>query len=126
MPSESIKIIAAANAEISTFLSCAAANNSRPNHSDHPWPAITTDLPAIAAAIEKAGVAIRTLISSENLDSNTRAQLDLYVKNLQSLRGLLSRLLVTTEEQRKQLADKTGRAHEMKSWLNTLQSTKCD
>lgn len=126
MSSEPLKIIATANAEISAFLSRASIDYSRHNQPDPVWPAISSDLPAIAAAVEKAGVVVGHLTSSENLDTETREQLGLYTKNLQSLKSILSRLLVAAQEERKRLADNTGKAYETMSWLKTLQSTEID
>lgn len=126
MSSESLKIIAAANTKISAFLSCASIDDNCRNKSDHVWPPINFDLPAIAETIEKAGVAVGVLIPCENLDIKAREQLNLYIENLQSLKSVLSRLLAAAQEKRKRLADKTGKAYETMSWLNTLQSTEID
>ena len=123
MSPESLRIIASANIELSSFLSHASANNSGDADT---LPAIEAQLPAIAATIEKAGHAIGSSALSENLDQETRVQIGLYVQNLQKLKTLLSQLLGAAQGRRQLLADHTLRTLEAQSWLSTLQLTKID
>jgi hypothetical protein len=127
MSPESLKIIASANAELCSFLNQASANgHGRGVPPDDALAAIAAQLPAIAATIQKAGRAIGPSIHSENLDRESRSQIDLYAQSLQKLKTLLSPLLVQAEARRQQLAHITGKIHETLSWFNSLKLTETD
>lgn len=126
MSDDALKIILSANAEISAFLKQFPADGPTHHDPDGLLSVIDTRLPSIAATISKAGFAIGPLVLSDNLDQESRAQLDLYTENLRKLKALLSPLLVIAEERRKQLADNAGKARETLSWLSTLRSTIVD
>lgn len=120
---ESLRIIASANTELSSLLSHASEKNSRDADK---LLAIEPQLPAIAATIEKAGHAIGSSGLSQDLDQETRVQIDLYVQNLQKLKTLLGQLLSAAQARRRHLAGCTLRIREAQSWLGTLNLTKID
>ncbi len=120
---ESLRIIASANAELSSLISQASVKNSR--GADR-LPVIDAQLPAIAATIEKAGHAIASFAFSGDLDQETRIQIDLYIQNLQRLKTLLAQRLAAAQARRRHLAGCTLRTRQAQSWLGTLELTKID
>lgn len=124
MSPESLKTIAAANAEIAEFLDRALAEGR--GNSARTLSAIEAQLPAIAATLEKAGVALGPSIRTETLDHESRLQVELYIRNLKQLRELLPPLLASAEVQRRRLATGAGKVREAIAWLRALQSTEID
>lgn len=126
MLSESLKIIAEANAEIAGFLDRAMAEGLDRGDPAGALVAIEPQLPAIAATLEKAGAALGPSIRSETLDAESKLQIELYTQNLQRLRELLLPLLASAEVQHRRLATGAGKVRETIAWLRALQSTKVD
>ncbi|MEJ2006652.1 MAG: hypothetical protein P8Z30_00600 [Acidobacteriota bacterium] len=126
MSPESLKTIISANAALSGFLRRVSAASAGNGHPDNILPAILDGLPEIAATIEKAGFVVTPSVLSENLDRESKTQIDLYTENLRKLKSLLSRLLDSAEARRNQLADGTGKLRDTMSWLRTLKATETD
>lgn len=126
MSPESLKTIAAANAEIARFLNLALAEGLGGNNPAKALSAVEAQLPAIAATLEKAGGVLGPSIRTEALDHESRLQVELYTRNLQRLRELLPPLIASAEVQRRRLATGAGKIREAIAWLRALQSTEMD
>lgn len=126
MTPESLKIIAEANAELSSFLNQVSAQASVQGSTGGNLRAIEVRLPAIAATLEKAGRLLGPTRLTENPDPESRKQTDLYAQNLRRLKSCLLSLQASAEARRQRLAENTGKARETLSWLSALQSTEMD
>lgn len=126
MSPESLKIIASANVALSRFIRQASVDSMGQGMADDVSLAIETHLSSIATTLEEASRSIGPAKLSENLDSESRAQIDLYTQNLRTLKSLMSPLLASAEARRKHLRKSIGAFRQTMSWLNTLKSTGID
>lgn len=126
MTPESLKVIAEANIELSSFLSQASVVASGQGSAGEDLRAIEARLPEIAAILEKAGHALGPAGLAANADPESGEQRDLYARNLRRLKTCLTSLQAQAEMRRRRLAKNTGKIRETLSWLSTLQSTETD
>lgn len=126
MSPESLTIVASANARLSSFLHHASSHDSGHIDPGDILSMIESELPAIASILEEAGRAIGSTGLSENLDEETRVQVNLYARNLQELKNLLTPILASAQARRQRLAENTQEIHETQSWLSTLNLTESD
>lgn len=121
---ESLRILAAANAELSTFLTTTSQHLSAHAGPDEVLSSIEIQLPTIAATLERAGRAIGPSAHSEYLNQEAKTQVDFYIYNLGKLKTLLAPLLASAQERRRYLAVRTAKAREAQSWLDSLKVTR--
>lgn len=119
--------ISSANAELSSFLEKASALPLDSGSSQALYRALEAQLPVIARVIEKTGSALASSFSfSESPEEELSVQIDLYVRNLQRLKGLLPSLLAGAEARRNHLQAEARRINEALSWSGALKLTALD
>jgi len=126
MPSEPIITIIESNARLATLLRQPWAHKPGAGTSNQDLSAVLSHLPEISGIIEKAGAALRALMPIEDLDRESKLNVDLYAKNLQNLKAVLMPILASAQACRESLLRKRADARETLRWLSALKMTEAE
>lgn len=124
MSSECLKLISAANAELTRFLERASSLSSGPaGDKDQTLSEIQTLLPSLAAAVESAGRALSESGFSKDMGEDSKKAIDLYAANLRRLKSLLPALQASVEIHRNRLTSDAQKIKETLAWTSILKLT---
>jgi|SRR5579875_74938 hypothetical protein len=126
MPPESVRTIIEANARLSTLLRRTCSQNSGAGSANQHLSAIQACLPEIAGIIEKAGEALTTLMPIEDLDRESKLNVEQYARNLHSLKAILLPVLASAQARRESLLGNTAAVRGTLQWLSALKMTEAE
>ncbi|MGH9327448.1 MAG: hypothetical protein ACRD2B_12295 [Terriglobia bacterium] len=121
-----LTVVSSANAELSCFLEKALGLSLDSGSADIFYRALEGQLPAIARAIERTGSVLSSSPLPEKPDAELSAQVDLYLRNLQRIKGLLPGLLAGAEARRNGLQAEGRRIGAALSWSGAIKLIALD
>jgi hypothetical protein len=120
---EPIRRVRAANGEISGFLAQVADPFLAKGEAAAPLDEVQRQLEALAVTLETAGQSLGTPPSLDNLDAESRDEVNLYAAHLERLKNFLVALQTYAEGRREQLITGSRKISDALAWSDTLKLT---
>jgi hypothetical protein len=122
---DALKLIGAANAEISNFLQNAPTlpppyNQPAPNLSE-----VQEQVAALMVTVQNVGQRVKAA-QLTSVDERARAEIDLYARNLDRLKQFLTALRSHAEARRDQLLAQFGKIQEVLAWCDAVKRSNLD
>ncbi|MGH9377680.1 MAG: hypothetical protein ACRD1I_02660 [Terriglobia bacterium] len=124
MNSESLNLVRAANAELSSFLSEVSDFFPVKGEAVVRLGGVERQLAALSSTIQKVGRSIGASAPIDSLDDASREEVKLYAAHLESLRSFMLSLEAYAEERRNKLVGDTRQISEALAWCNALKLTR--